>query len=133
MRAVVDTNILVSGMLRSDSPPAAVLRDIAAFRLTPVVCDTVLAEYRDVLQRPRLALNGADIRELLALIEQMSEWVNVPEYAGLPVLPDATDWPFIACALAAACPVITGNQKHFPSTSGVRVMSAREWVDRGSR
>jgi hypothetical protein len=30
--------------------------------------------------------------------------------------------------LAAGCPVVTGNARHFPDSAGVRVMTAREWV-----
>lgn len=129
MRAVVDSNILVSALLRSDSPPAAVVRAIVRQALEPVVCTEIMAEYRTVLPRPRLRLRAADIDELLALIEAQAQWVNVPEYTGRPAVPDPADWPFIACALAAGCPVITGNARHFPAALGVRVMTAREWVE----
>lgn len=129
MRAVVDTNILVSALLRSDSPPAAVVRAMVRQVLEPVVCSAIMAEYRTVLPRPRLRLRTDDIEELLALIEAQAHWVDVPAYDGLPALPDPTDWPFIASALAVGCPVITGNARDFPAEHGVRVMSAREWVD----
>jgi putative PIN family toxin of toxin-antitoxin system len=126
MRAVVDTNILVSGLLRPDGPPGAVVRQIVAQAIEPVVCDAVVAEYRAVLPRRRLRLRAADIAELLALIEAQALWVEIPPYDGQPALPDPADWPFIACALAAGCPVITGNARDFPAGLGVRVMAARE-------
>lgn len=129
MRAVVDTNILVSGLLHPASPPAAVLQAIEQRSLTPVVCDAVLAEYRDVLPRPRLRLPVAGVASLLASMERLADWVNVPPFTGEPALPDAEDWPFIACALATGCPVITGNLRHFPPTLGVRVLTARQWLD----
>lgn len=114
MLAVVDTNILVSALLHPGSVPDAVLQDIVALRLTPVVCKPILAEYGAVLSRPRFGFAMAQVRELLALIDQLAVEVRVPPYAGHPVLPDPADWPFIACALAAGCPVVTGNAKHFP-------------------
>lgn len=129
MRVVVDTDVLVSGLLRSGSPPAAVISAIAELRLTPVVCDAVVQEYAAVLLRPRFHFAAADVRELLVLLEQQADWVDVPAYAGIPSLPDPADWPFLACALAADCPVITGNAKHFPAALGVRIMTAREWLD----
>ena len=53
---------------------------------------------------------------------------------GLPPPPadlrDNSDWPFMACAQAAGCPVITGNVRDFPAALGVRVMTAREWMGR---
>lgn len=128
MRAVVDTNILVSGLLRADGPPGAVVRGIVAQAIVPVVCEAIVAEYRAVLPRRRLRLRAGDIAELLALIEAQALWVKMPPYEGHPPLPDPSDWPFIACALAADCPVITGNARDFPPGLGVRVMTAREWV-----
>lgn len=132
MRAVVDTNILVSALLHPQSVPAAVLRGIARQALEPVVCAAILAEYRAVLPRPRLHIRAADTAELLALIEAQALWVDVLPYAGRPPLPDTADWPFVACALAVGCPVVTGNAKHFPARLGVRVMTAREWVEQAA-
>ena len=129
MRAVVDTNILVSALLGSASPPAAVVRGIAERRLTPVVCRAVVEEYAEVLRRRRFRFPTADVDELLTLMSQQATWVAVPAYSGEPVLPDPADWPFVACALAVGCPVVTGNARHFPKATGVRVMTAREWVD----
>lgn len=128
MQLVVDTNVVVSGLLKGTSVPAEVLGGIASRKWTPVVCEAAVAEYRAVLPRPHLRLNQRDVGEFLALIEQLADWVEVPAYTGSPALPDAGDWPFIACALAADCPVVTGNLKHFPSGLGVRAMTAREWV-----
>ncbi len=129
MRAVVDTNILVSALLRSRSPPAAVVQGMVVQTLEPVVCHAIMAEYRSVLTRPRLRLRAADIEELLALVEKQAHWVDVPAYDGHPILPDPSDWPFVASALALDCPVIAGNTRDFPAVLGVKVMTAREWME----
>jgi putative PIN family toxin of toxin-antitoxin system len=131
-QAVIDTNILVSALLRADSLPGAVVRDIVRQRLEPVVCEETMAEYADVLLRPRFGFDAADVRELIALIGQLAVWVHITPYPETLALPDPSDWPFVACALAASCPVVTGNVRHFPKTLGVRVMTVREWVDRVS-
>jgi putative PIN family toxin of toxin-antitoxin system len=129
MRAVVDTNIFVSGLLRPDGPPGAVVLAIAERRLTPVVCQAAMVEYGEVLRRRAFRFAAADVDALLAVTAELAIWVEVPAYTGAPDLPDPADWPFLACALAAQCPVITGNVKHFPGRLGVVVMTAREWVD----
>lgn len=129
MRAVVDTNILVSGLLGTSSPPSEVVMAIATDRIRPVVCAEIVAEYRDVLARPRLRIRPDRAAELLKMIEQTADWVTVPAFAGVPPLPDPDDWPFFAAARVAACPLITGNVRHFPADMGVRVMTAREWVE----
>lgn len=128
MRAVVDTNILVSGLLRADGPPGRVLAAISSGRLVPVVCDAILDEYRLVLPRPRLGLPRVLVDEFLRLMAEVCDGVPIPAHAGQPPMTDPSDWPFVACALAADCPVVTGNAKHFPATLGVRVMTASEWV-----
>lgn len=129
MRVVVDTHILVSGLLSSAGPPAQVLAAIVGQRLRPVVCTAILAEYREVLKRPRLKLRREDAVELLRLVELTADWVSVPPDPGTLLLPDRGDWPFLASAHVADCPLITGNLKDFPALLGVRVMSAREWLE----
>lgn len=131
MRAVVDTNILVSGLLNAASVPGAVLADIATGRLEPVLCDAVMAEYRRVLPRPAFRIAPAAIDELIVMLDGIATWVPVPPYAGTPALPDPGDWPFIACALAAGCPVVTGNGRRLPATHGVQAMTARQCLGRG--
>jgi putative PIN family toxin of toxin-antitoxin system len=128
MRAVVDTNILVSALLRPGSVPDAVLQAIVSGRLTPVVCDAILAEYAEVLSRPRFAFSARAVEELLVLLGQQSAWVALPPYDGEPALPDPEDWPFVACALAAGCPVLTGNTRHFPAAVGIKALTALEWL-----
>lgn len=98
-------------------------------RLTPVMCSAIMTEYTNVLARPKFGFDPTDVDELLMLIEQQAIWVDIPPYTGMPTLPDPANWPFIACALATGCPVVTGNTRHFPETAGVRIMTAREWVE----
>lgn len=129
MRAVVDTNVVVSGLLSATGAPAQVLTSIWTRRLSVVLSDAILAEYRDVLTRPRLRIRPERAAEFLLLVSQTAEWVATPAYAGVPALPDPDDWAFVAAARAADCALITGNPKHFPAELGVRVMTAREWVE----
>lgn len=128
--AVVDTNILVSALLKRGTPPDAVVNDIRNGTLFPVVCHEILNEYAAVLTRPRLRLPGNDVDELLGLITGLARWVHLPDRPAEFNLPDPDDWPFIACALATNCPVITGNTKDFPRQLGIEAVTATEWVRR---
>jgi len=126
--AVIDTNILVSALLRPAGPPGQVMAAALAGRLIPVVSDAVLAEYASVLIRPRLGLDAERVRQTLAALRNIG--VCLDAAPAPPVdLPDPEDWPFIACALAAGCPVVTGNAKDFPPRLGIQVVSARQWMD----
>ena len=128
--AVVDTNVLVSALLKPEGAPAQVANALRNNALVPVVCAEIMAEYSAVLNRPKLRLPAADVAALLELIGLQARWVQITPYPSALQLPDPADWPFIACAMAAACPVITGNVKHFPAGLGVDVMTVRGWVDR---
>lgn len=127
-RAVVDTNILVSALLRPGSPPDAVVQGMVTRSLTPVLCDAIFAEYAAVLARPRFGFSAALVQELLHLLRQQADWVSLPPYDGYPPLPDQADWPFVGCAIAAGCAVVTGNLKHFPPEIGVPIYTARAWI-----
>jgi predicted nucleic acid-binding protein len=128
MRAVVDTNILVSALLRPGSPPDAVMQAMATRVLTPVLCDAIFAEYGAVLARPRCGFPAPLMQELLHLLRLQADWVSLPPYDSRPHLPDPADWPFVGCAIAANGAVVTGNLKHFPPEIGVPVYSARAWI-----
>ena len=52
MSIVLDTNVLVSGLLRAGSPPAAVLDLIFSRQVRLAFDEPIFAEYADVLVRP---------------------------------------------------------------------------------
>lgn len=126
--AVVDTNVLVSGGLNPSGSPARVLTAIEQQRLQAVISTEVMAEYREVLARPQLRLQRDWVMRTLDNFEALG-LLLVPPAIDAALLPDPDDAPFIALALHARCPVITGNARDFPARLGVRVMTAREWVD----
>ena len=83
----------------------------------------ILAEYRDVLSRPRLKLNPEHVTHFLRALEgQMSV---VPERL-VAVGPDPDDLAFIESALAVPDrTIVTGNLADFPSEilNGVRLLT----------
>lgn len=129
-RAVVDTNVLVSALINPAGAPAAVVAAIRDLRLVPVVSADILAEYDEVLRRPRLNLPPAEIEELLVDLRGLALLVQIPAPSATASLPDPDDWPFIAAARTAGCPVITGNARHFPAQSGVEAVGPGEFLAR---
>ena len=57
MLCVVDTNVIVSGLLNPRGKPGAVLERIPAGRLVPVLTGPIFAEYESVLHRKRLRID----------------------------------------------------------------------------
>lgn len=125
MRAVVDTNVLVSASINREGVPGQLVLLIRSGELTPVLNAPILAEYADVLGRSRFGFPRDWVDELLGDMEALA--VHVPAAAfDTAGLPDPGDAPFIAAALAAGCPVVTGNARHFPADCGVTVLSPAE-------
>lgn len=54
--AVIDTNVIVSAMLKWDSIPGSILELALDGPITPVLNHEILEEYRQVLLRPKFHL-----------------------------------------------------------------------------
>lgn len=117
MRAVVDTNVLVSGVLNPHGPPGRIVDAILAETVTVLYDDRILGEYRAVLARPRFGFRPSDVDALVDFIEVAGESVVAQSLA--IVLSDPTDLPFLEVAVAGrADALVTGNAKHFKPRRG---------------
>ncbi len=52
--AVLDTNVLISALLKSGSMPWKVTVEALIGDIIPVLNDDIIAEYEDVLRRPKV-------------------------------------------------------------------------------
>lgn len=129
VRAVLDTNVVVSGFLSPGGAPARVLALLDSRRLIAVYSEAILKEYEEVLPRPKFAIDPKAMSAFLSLLRTDGLRVT-PVAIEDPRLPDPADHPFIIAALAAACPVVTGNLRHFPPTTGVEAISPAELLAR---
>jgi putative PIN family toxin of toxin-antitoxin system len=113
MRVVLDTNVLVSGLLSPFGSPAQVVRMVASGVL--VVCHDarILSEYRDVLLRPKFPFTRDAVDALLDQIASRGEAIaSVPLRTALP---DRDDEPFLEVTVSGGAEaLITGNLKHSP-------------------
>ena len=116
---IIDTNVLVSALLRWHSVPGAILEQAFAGNIIPVVSSGILAEYSHVLHRQKFSFAEEDIRIVIGEIRKRAVFLE-PE----PVkenLPDPEDVVFYAITLAARNQkdafLVTGNIRHFPSRS----------------
>src|SRR5580658_8889348 len=72
IRVVIDTNVVVSANLRDEGLPAAILDLAAQKRILMCVSAAVLAEYKEVLNRPHLTVGPRRIAHSLAVIRKTS-------------------------------------------------------------
>ncbi|MBC8418368.1 MAG: putative toxin-antitoxin system toxin component, PIN family [Proteobacteria bacterium] len=129
MKIVLDTNVLVSGLLTPFGPSGKIVRMVSAGRLILQIDARILSEYQEVLHRPKFKFNKDHIGTLLDFIKQYGQFVS-----SLPLkkhLPDPDDEPFLEVAIAGkAMSLITGNGAHYPTSSreGINILSPSEFL-----
>jgi putative PIN family toxin of toxin-antitoxin system len=130
MIVVLDTNVLVSGVLKPYSPAASILRMLVEGVIQPAYDLRILAEYREVLSRPKFSFDREVVKPLLDQIEE--EGVLISASPLKSPLPDPADEPFLEVAVAAAAAaLVTGNRRHFPRRSygAVKILSPSEFLE----
>ncbi len=131
IRAVLDTNILVSALLSPSGPPARLfLMSMTDPEFELAVSGDIFAEYEDVIRRPRLRRSEMEISGTLQTIRARARWVKPTER--VRACSDPSDDIFLECAQAAnAQYLVTGNTKDFPNVWGrVQIVTARALLDR---
>jgi len=129
-RIVLDTNVLVSGIINSHGPPGRIVNLLREEMVELVVDDRVISEYRMVLNRPKFRryFDHQSVSDILNFLQQNTLYmVPVKIITGLP---DPDDVPFAELALSAGVPLITGNTAHFPKTllKSVRILTPAEFL-----
>jgi len=130
LKIVLDTNVLVSAFLKPRSKPARIMRLVLQGDIQIIVNEHILAEYLEVLKRPKFNLNLKNVQTILEVIRLKG--INAPSLAESFDLPDSSDEPFLEAALSLKSDVlITGNRKHFPKKSckGQMVVSPTEFLN----
>ena len=82
-----------------------------------MVDDRIMAEYDEVLKRPRFGLPVSEVKLILAAIRAQAFWIEAAAVHTVRGLADPDDAPFLECALAAGVPLITGNLRYFPKSA----------------
>ena len=115
--AVIDTNVIVSGLLTKDkaAPTAIVLDALIDGKFTPLYHEDILAEYEEVLHRDKFPFYENQIRTVVNAIKRYGEEV-FPQEAG-EVFIDMDDLIFYEVAMQKredSAYLVTGNMKHYP-------------------
>lgn len=92
--AVIDTNVLVSALLsrNSDSSPVQIAELIFSGEIIPLYSAEIIAEYSEVLRRPKFHFSPEHIETMLKAILQLGE--NVEPLATGMILADKKDLVF---------------------------------------
>ena len=115
--AVIDTNVIVSSILSNhlDSATVLVRDNILDGKLIPMFNEEILAEYKDVLNRPKFKFPSALVKAVLDGITSVGLYMERTDSGEF--FPDPKDAVFYEVALSKEDSyLVTGNTKHFPKT-----------------
>jgi len=119
--AVIDTNVLVSAMLKWESIPGKVMELAFSDSIIPVYCQSVLDEYREVLSRPKFGLNEQLVSDIINTFIEKGICTETDEFS--IELPDPKDVVFYQVVMEKRkdddAYLVTGNIKHFPEETFV--------------
>lgn len=121
MKLVLDTNVLVSAMLTPFGGPSRIIELISSGEITLLLDQRIFLEYKTVLSRERFKI---PLRSQNIILDRLYEKAFFVMASPLSfALPDPEDNMFVEVAVAGrADALITGNKKHFPSSTVKEVL-----------
>lgn len=126
---VIDTNVLVSAMLKWNSVPGHVLKHVFGGNLISVFNEEIFDEYREVLLRKKFHFPEEAVYTVLESLQEQGIFIDVEKMD--IELPDAKDVVFYEVVMEKRKKdftyLITGNIKHFPKEPFV--VTPREMLD----
>jgi putative PIN family toxin of toxin-antitoxin system len=138
LRAVVDTNLFVSGLLIPPaSLPARLVNAAIAHSFTLVTSPALDAELREVLARPKLTEHyQIDPAIQQALLDRIATAEHVIPSPTLPfIVRDPKDEKVLACALMPGVAyLVTGDDDLLvldgdPAIGSLRIITVRQFLD----
>jgi putative PIN family toxin of toxin-antitoxin system len=134
-RAVLDTNVFISGLINPRGFPAAILKALRARRFTLLSSPPVNEEIIEVLNRPRIRDCyglGDRIFDISFILWEVAELViDLPE---VKVCSDPDDDKFLATAAGGRADYLVtgdvGDLLHLREYKGVTIISPRDFFSR---
>jgi len=129
MKIVLDTNVIVSGLLTPFGNSGEIVRMVSAGKLILQYDSRILIEYQEVLNRPKFRFDKDKTEALIDYIRKNGQAVSA---GPLNVsLPDPDDSPFLEVAIEGKTEcLVTGNKVHYPKKfrQGIKVLSPTEFI-----
>ena len=129
LRLVIDTNVVVSAVLKPDELQRTVFLLATTKPARWYVSGPIMEEYATVLARPELKIRKSLRLQFIQLIKNHTYSVTPSRLPQLTSDPD--DNIFLECADAARADyLVTGNRRHFPRFwKKTKIIDSREFLD----
>lgn len=114
--AVIDTNVIVSSMLKHDSIPGEIMDFVISKTIVPLLNKEIIDEYEDVLKRNKFGFDNDQVDNFIENIKANSIFLEREQT--IEQFIDEDDIVFYEIVLSARHTMdaflITGNIKHYP-------------------
>jgi uncharacterized protein len=109
MKIVIDTNVLVSAILKNRIPEQVILFVAENDKYEWLVSSEILAEYKAVIMRPKFKLPKEILEQWFTTFDLLTTVIDVDIAIDFPR--DQKDAKFLACAIAGSANfLITGDR-----------------------
>ncbi len=127
---VIDTNVVVSSMLKNDSIPGKVIDLMLNKLITPLVNEEILEEYYGVLTRNKFNISVERINYFMNFLKNNAIYINKETTSEFFI--DESDVVFYEVTMTGRKDnmdvyLVTGNMKHFPNKSFI--VTPREMLE----
>ena len=126
---VIDTNVLVSAVLKSHSVPGSIVELAFDGPIIPILNEAIEKEYREVLSLPKFHLPEDLVEDIMSTFHKRAIYVDA-EHLDVE-LPDPKDLVFYEVVMEERkeeeAYLVTGNIRHFPNRPFI--VTPREMLD----
>lgn len=131
MRALLDVNVLISGLLARTGAPARLLGMWLEGEFELVVTERLLAELETTLARPKLRVHvdEAETNEFVELLRGLAEKVEDPDAEPGVTSRDPKDDYLIAAAASARATLVSGDAHLLELEGAIPVLTPRAFLD----
>lgn len=136
MKVVIDTNVLISGLISTSSPPARIIDLWLSNQLNVYVSPEIIEEYLSVFLRPKFRRVGTpqERYELIAELLELNNTIVVnPDFRLTIITEDVDDNIILECAVEAAVEVIVSGDMHLlslPVYDGIEILQPAEFLQK---
>ena len=131
MRALLDVNVLISGLLAGNGAPANLLGKWLEGEFELVATERLLAELETTLARPKLRVNvdEAEVSGFVELLRGLAEMVDDLNAEPHVTSRDSNDDYLIAAAAAARATLVSGDAHLLELEGSIPVLTPRAFLD----
>jgi putative PIN family toxin of toxin-antitoxin system len=125
IKAVIDTNVLVSAALSNAGSPAKIIELISDGKIDVYFDDYILSEYKEVFSSRKFSFSIERQSIAIELLSKNGKLIK-PDVSDIPLI-DERDRAFYDTANTIDAYLVTGNIKHYPDES--KIMTPAQFLE----